>query len=337
MTSAASALCTNPAFNEGGSCTDGNVCNGTDTCRSGVCESGGTLNCDDTNPCTTDGCNPQSGCTHGLITGCQACTTSGICSDGNPCNGTETCVGGLCRTGTALSCGDGKACTTDSCNTQTGCVNAPIVGCQSCTTNAGCDDGNACNGVETCVSGRCRSGSATTCDDGDPCTTDGCAAATGCTHDLQSTCAACELRVSAILYATRVTIKRSGYGIHFRATGLLEPSLAVDPLSTGIVFDIRRPSTGEIFYRAIVPGNALTRGAAGNTLRLATGTDLPTAPGLKFLRLRTLSTGRLLVAVFGRSQKMPSAFPVDLGWTVMLGDQCGSDSCTAYARTSDCR
>ena len=71
-------------------------------------------------------------------------------------------------------------------------------------------------------------------------------------------------------------------------------------------------------------------------MRLAAGAEIPTAPGLKFLRLRTLSNGGLVVAVFGRSQKAPSAFPVNLGWNVMLGDQCGSDSCTAYARTSDC-
>jgi len=175
------------------------------------------------------------------------------------------------------------------------------------------------------------------CDDTDPCTTDACTPAAGCTHDLQDTCYSCELRAQATLYATRVTIKRSGFGIHFRAVGLLEPAEAADPTQTGVVFDIQQPSTGDIFYRAIVPGSALVRGAAGHTLRLPMGTEVPTAPGLKFLRIRTLSTGRLLVAVFGKAQKMPSAFPIDLGWTVMMGDQCGSDRCTAYARSSDCR
>jgi hypothetical protein len=329
-------VCSHPADNEGVSCDDGDICNGTETCGGGVCESDAPLNCNDNNPCTTDGCQAPNGCTHALISGCQACTTNGTCSDGNPCNGTETCQAGSCRIGTALSCNDGNACTTDSCNVQTGCVNTPAAGCQACTANAQCDDGNACDGIEVCLFGRCREGTFSSCDDADPCTMDGCAPATGCTHDVQETCAACELRTQATLLAKRVSIKKSGYGIHFRATGVLEPALTPDPLRTGVVFDIRQPTTGEIFYRAIVPGSALTRSAAGNTVRLAAGTEVPTAPGLKFLRLRTLSTGRIVVAVFGRSQKAPSAFPVNLGWNVMLGEQCGSDSCTAYARTSDC-
>jgi hypothetical protein len=330
-------VCSNPPANDGASCDDGNVCNGTDTCAGGACQSAGPLNCNDTNPCTTDSCLAQSGCRHVLVSGCQACTTSGTCSDGNPCNGTETCVSGLCLSGTPLTCNDNNACTNDSCNTQTGCVFTPVASCQSCTTNAACSDGNACNGTETCVGGRCRSGPVLNCDDTDPCTADACAAASGCTHDLQDTCYSCELRAQATLYATRVTIKRSGFGIHFRAVGLLEPAEATDPTQTGIVFDIQQPSTGDIFYRAIVPGSALVRGAAGHTMRLPMGTEVDTAPGLKFLRIRALSNGRLLVAVFGKAQKMPSAFPIDLGWTVMMGDQCGSDRCTAYARSSDCR
>jgi hypothetical protein len=331
-----SGICAYPAGNEGGSCDDGNVCSGTETCQGGACVSSGPLSCNDNNPCTTDSCAPQGGCRYTLVSDCQACTSSGTCSDGNPCNGTETCVSGRCRTGTPISCNDGNACTLDSCNAQTGCAYSTIGGCRPCANNAACGDGDLCNGVETCVVGRCRTASPLDCDDVDPCTNDSCAAATGCVHELQDTCYSCDLRAQATLYATRVTIKRSGFGIHFRAVGLLEPATAADPAQTGIVFDIQQPSTGDIFYRAIVPGSALVRGAAGHTLRIPLGTEVPTAPGLKFMRIRSLSNGRLLVAVFGKAQKMPSAFPVDLGWTLMLGDQCGSDRCTAYARTSDC-
>ena len=92
--------------------------------------------------------------------------------------------------------------------------------------------------------GRCRESVAPSCDDGDPCTGDGCVPATGCTHEVLETCAACELRAQATPYAKRVSIKKSGYGIHFRATGLLEPALAPDPLRTGVVFDIRQPTNG---------------------------------------------------------------------------------------------
>jgi hypothetical protein len=329
-------VCTHLPGNEGASCSDGNVCNGTETCRTGICQSSGALNCNDNNPCTTDGCQGSSGCTHSLVANCQPCATSGTCSDGNPCNGAETCVSGLCRTGTPLSCNDGNACTTDSCSSQTGCLNMPVGGCTPCTSNTQCDNGNACDGAESCSNGRCRNNPPPACDDGDPCTTDGCSQATGCTHALQPTCGSCVLPGQATLDATRVTIRRLGGGIFFRAIGLLEPASAVDPGQTGLIFDIRQPATGEIFYRAIVPGSALYTGAARNTVRLPRGTEVPTAPGLMFLRIRTLSTGRLMIFVFGRAQRMPSRFPTSLGWNVTLGDQCGSDSCTTYGRISDC-
>ena len=47
-----------------------------------------------------------------------------------------------------------------------------------------CDDGDPCNGTETCdpASGGCVTGPLPNCDDGDPCTTDSCVAFTGCTH-----------------------------------------------------------------------------------------------------------------------------------------------------------
>lgn len=54
-----------------------------------------------------------------------------------------------------------------------------VIGC----TAADCDDGNACNGKETCnSSGACVAGKPLNCDDAKPCTTDACDAATGCTH-----------------------------------------------------------------------------------------------------------------------------------------------------------
>ncbi len=56
--------------------------------------------------------------------------------------------------------------------------------CQApCTSDLDCNDGNACNGTEVCVSGACLAGTAMNCDDGDPCTTDSCDATTGtCVH-----------------------------------------------------------------------------------------------------------------------------------------------------------
>jgi hypothetical protein len=51
-----------------------------------------------------------------------------------------------------------------------------------CTTNAQCDDGNVCNGSETCSTGSCVAGAALSCNDSNACTTDSCAPATGCSH-----------------------------------------------------------------------------------------------------------------------------------------------------------
>lgn len=328
--------CTNPAANEGTSCADSDPCDGVETCRSGVCQSAAPLNCNDNNACTTDGCNASIGCTHALVSGCQACTSSATCSDGNACDGAETCQGGLCRTGSALSCNDGNPCTVDTCSAQAGCANAPLANCRTCGTSAECGDGNACNGAETCQSGRCRNGTAPSCSDGDPCTTDACEPAAGCTHELLETCFACESGAQASLRATRVTIKRSVYGIHYRASGMLQPTAPVDPTQSGLVFDIRHFSTGEIYYRAIVPGSALNKGVIGNMIRLDTRQKVATAEGIRYLRIRMMSGGRMLVAVFGKATRMPASFPVDLGWTMMVGDQCGADSCTAYARRTEC-
>ena len=51
-----------------------------------------------------------------------------------------------------------------------------------CSTDADCDDGDACNGAETCVSGSCQAGTAVDCDDADACTTDSCDTSTGCVN-----------------------------------------------------------------------------------------------------------------------------------------------------------
>jgi len=51
-------------------CLDGNVCNGTEACMAGVCESVSSLDCDDRNPCTADACDEISGCSHTPIEGC---------------------------------------------------------------------------------------------------------------------------------------------------------------------------------------------------------------------------------------------------------------------------
>ena len=54
-----------------------------------------------------------------------------------------------------------------------------------CTSNAQCDDGNSCNGQETCKPDTltCQPGTPLNCDDGSECTQDSCAQQGGCLHD----------------------------------------------------------------------------------------------------------------------------------------------------------
>jgi len=53
----------------------------------------------------------------------------------------------------------------------------------ACTIDADCQDGNLCNGAETCAASVCQPGTPVNCDDSDVCTIDGCTLATGeCTH-----------------------------------------------------------------------------------------------------------------------------------------------------------
>jgi hypothetical protein len=128
--------CINDMLPEGTPCSDGDACNGAETCSVvGVCEAGPPLVCNDGNVCNgTETCDPTDGCQPG--------TTPIVCSDGDVCNGIETCD--------------------------------PIGGCQVGTPLV-CDDNDACNGLDTCdpIDG-CQTGPPVDCDDGDPCTADIC-------------------------------------------------------------------------------------------------------------------------------------------------------------------
>jgi MYXO-CTERM domain-containing protein len=156
---------------DGYPCPDSDKCDGIKTCQSGVCVDGPPPDCDDSNVCTTDSCNPSTGCVHTPV----ANGTS--CSDGNRCNGVETCQNGVCRSPGEMDCDDGDPCTQDSCHPQNGCSNTPL------QDGTSCDDNNECNGVEVCQGGDCVPGAALNCDDNNSCTADRCIPGTGCVHE----------------------------------------------------------------------------------------------------------------------------------------------------------
>jgi len=153
--------CQSTAVADGTSCADGTVCNGAETCVAGACTAGTPLNCDDGNVCTADSCDALLGCQNVAV----ADGTS--CADGTVCNGAETCVAGACTAGTPLVCDDGNACTADSCDALLGCQNVPVA------DGTACQDGNLCNGSETCVAGTCTEGTpladGLSCSDGNLC------------------------------------------------------------------------------------------------------------------------------------------------------------------------
>jgi hypothetical protein len=168
------AGCLNPANTA--ACLDGNACTSGDTCTAGICK-GSPFICSDGNPCTEDGCAPATGCSY---------TAAGLgkpCDDGNACTGTDHCNSGSCA-GTPIVCEDQNPCTADTCAQATGCAYSAL------DDLTPCDDQSTCTLADTCQAGVCT-GSPLACDDADPCTTDGCAPASGCQYPLAPNGTAC--------------------------------------------------------------------------------------------------------------------------------------------------
>ncbi len=202
----------------GRSCSDNNICTSLDYCNQNAeCVGANTQNCDDSNPCTQDSCDPQLGCVWEILQGAPCedgnpCTLDGYCDDfancvsrtdiecddNNNCTGPDSCEGGLCvyppinggnctdlngvqgvcQSGfcqvgcqSAADCDDGIDCTVDSCDEANKCHHE--------FDDSACDDGNSCNGAESCSTAGCQSGIAIVCDDETECTTDSCDPETG--------------------------------------------------------------------------------------------------------------------------------------------------------------
>ena len=142
-------------------CSDGDFCNGVESCNGGVCVAGSPVDCADGNACTVDTCSPSGGCSN----------TPLDCDDGNECT-VDSCDGVLGCVNVPINCDDGNACTEDACNPQTGV----------CSHGSGdCNDGNACT-VDTCDPDEGCTHAPVSCDDGDACTWDNCGPISGCWH-----------------------------------------------------------------------------------------------------------------------------------------------------------
>ncbi len=158
----------------GATCADGNACTSFDTCVGSECVGQATL-CDDGNPCTNDGCDPEAGCTFVV--------NSSTCDDLDACTVGDVCIKGVCL-GSPMDpkgCDDGNSCTIDYCDLVAGCTHPP--------GSDPCDDGNPCTTNEVCNSGKCLPGKLvcpcagdSDCVDGNPCTTDVCIEGVGCAN-----------------------------------------------------------------------------------------------------------------------------------------------------------
>jgi hypothetical protein len=159
-----SGHCAYPPLQDGTSCDDATLCNGRETCQSGVCAAGTPPTCDDSNVCTADSCNPIQGCQNPPIPGC--------CVQPSDCGGNLTCVSCVDNTCgvipncciTDADCDDGNDCTDDQCGPMNRCVYNAIDG-DSC--------GDICN-PGTCSVGTCNSAPVVCMSDNDPCTDDFC-------------------------------------------------------------------------------------------------------------------------------------------------------------------
>ena len=223
--------CTNVATaTEGQACDDGAYCTVAETCQSGKClgsprdcasfsKACGVGVCDETkDQCTLDASadgtpcpDDTNGCTDDLCVG-GACThppATRPCDDLVACTHTDTCQNGSCI-GTSYGCGDGLACTSDSCNGDGSCAHVPTaltcaidgacyalgashpanpcLGCVPATATdawspiangAPCNDGEACTKLDACASGACK-GTPTTCAPTSSCTVAACDGAGGC-------------------------------------------------------------------------------------------------------------------------------------------------------------
>ena len=156
------------AVTAGAACDDKDPCRAGDTCDAvGVCAGVTDTDCDDANVCTIDACKPGVGCET------QPAPAASPCTDGDACTAQDGCKSGVCVAPMPLVCADGNGCTGDSCASATGCAFLPL-------TATACTDNDLCTAGDTCSAGVCKPAKNVDCDDKNPCTTDTCAAQTGC-------------------------------------------------------------------------------------------------------------------------------------------------------------
>jgi hypothetical protein len=141
-------VCELVSANEGGSCSDGDLCTTSDVCANGVCE-GSFVDCSGLD----DACNLGVCATSTGFCEQVAVNESGGCDDGDLCTDNDTCASGVCQ-GTNVDCSglDGM-CQTGVCDGGSGACVAQLA-----DNGASCNDGDLCTSGDECVNGVCEGG-----------------------------------------------------------------------------------------------------------------------------------------------------------------------------------
>ena len=179
-------------------------CDAATPCKTGVCDV-------TTNACVA--CLGNADCAPGQACAAHACVVTVPCATDMACKGTQqVCekTAGVCvDCVTGVDCGVGQACLANACVTNAPCKSSKdcqaicdqAAGlCVECLADLDCTAGQFCSPAHTCAAKvctgpACASGTVfacatngsgfapgASCDDGNPCTADGCKSTTGCTH-----------------------------------------------------------------------------------------------------------------------------------------------------------
>lgn len=167
--------CEEIVCNDDSDCDNGLACDGVEVCDQDAktCSVGTPITCGSDATCDEelDACS----CDDGFVAqgdACVAvvCTTDDDCDNQLHCDGVESCDqdANACVTGDSVTCDDGQICSnrSASCECPFGTVDIGN-GCEpvSCASDSDCDDGDPCNGAETCNvdQNRCEVGTAVEC------------------------------------------------------------------------------------------------------------------------------------------------------------------------------
>ncbi|MFT5431477.1 MAG: hypothetical protein ACI9OJ_002173, partial [Myxococcota bacterium] len=150
--------------------------------------------------CQELACSPAGRCQ------IRASVDGTACEDGDLCTETDTCDKGSCAAGGPTDCDDSIACTSESCQSESGCVYEPdhtqcadgvlctsdvcdlTDGCTNPTDPLACDDGIACSEDVCNDDGTCSSTlDDSRCEDGVECTVDVCTSTIGCSQTIDDT------------------------------------------------------------------------------------------------------------------------------------------------------